>query len=302
MRETMFVPAELRNGPFTLADARRAGLADAQLRSPTFRRIGPRTYTWIDAPEDPQRLLVAIATRVPAAAAFSGRAALWLAGLDVRPDNPVDITVPHDAPTSARAGVRFHRRQLLETEVTERRGMRAIRVARSLNDVAQWEALDEAVVIADMALNKRLVERADLVSRLAARTGKWGVARFRRVVELADPKAESPMETRLRLLIVHAGLPMPQVQAVLTGDHGEVLGRGDLYYPGARLVIEYDGANHRDRFVEDNRRQNRLISAGLRILRFTAADVLGNPAGVVAQIRAALAVPGFSRNYPPTAA
>src|SRR5205807_10662810 len=64
--------------------------------------------------------------------------------------------------------------------------------------------------------------------------------------------------------------------------------RADLYYPAARLVIEYDGANHRDRLVEDNRRQNLLLNAGFRLLRFTASDVHQRPDAVVAQVRRGL--------------
>ncbi|HEX6548949.1 MAG TPA: DUF559 domain-containing protein [Candidatus Dormibacteraeota bacterium] len=304
MRGPEFVPPELRNGPFTLAAALDAGLVDDQLRSDSFRRIGPRTYTWIKAPEDHFRLLTAIATRLPPSSAFSGRAALWLAGLDIRPDRPVDVTVPTDAGVSNRAGVRFHRRELPEEEVVSRRGLKATSVPRSLSDVAHWEQLEEAVVIADMALNQRLVERSDLAGRVADRRGRWGVKRFRRVVDLVEPLAQSAMESRLRLRLVLAGLPAPQAQVALTDANGLFLGRADLYYADARLVIEYDGGNHRTRLVEDNRRQNRLLNAGYRMLRFTAADVLGNPDAVASQVRAALAlaIPGFPGNRRPSAA
>jgi 8-oxo-dGTP pyrophosphatase MutT (NUDIX family) len=95
-----------------------------------------------------------------------------------------------------------------------------------------------------------------------------GLGRFD---ELAEP-AESPMETRLRWLLIEAGLPRPQVQSELRNAEGRFLGRADLDYPSARLIIEYDGANHRDRLVEDNRRQNALLNAGFKLLRFTVAD------------------------------
>jgi very-short-patch-repair endonuclease len=114
----------------------------------------------------------------------------------------------------------------------------------------------ELLVLADEALRRRL--------------GRFD--------ELAEP-AESPMETRLRWLLIDAGLPRPEVQAKLS------FGRADLYYPDAGLVIEYDGANHRDRLVEDNRRQNLLINAGYRVLRFTSSD---RPQAITAQVRAAL--------------
>ena len=55
------------------------------------------------------------------------------------------------------------------------------------------------------------------------------------------------------------------------------------------LAIEFDGGTHRDRMVEDNCRQNGLIGAGYRLLRFTAADVYGAPDTVAMQVRHALA-------------
>ena len=54
------------------------------------------------------------------------------------------------------------------------------------------------------------------------------------------------------------------------------------------MALEYDGASHRDNLTGDNRRQNLLMNAGYRILRFTADDVLRGPDSVVAQVRHAL--------------
>ena len=57
-----------------------------------------------------------------------------------------------------------------------------------------------------------------------------------------------------------------------------------------KVIVEFDGDVHRQRkvFVNDNRRQNRLVAEGWVVLRFTSADVLGRPAEVVAEIRRAL--------------
>ena len=96
------------------------------------------------------------------------------------------------------------------------------------------------------------------------------------------------METRLRWLLLSAGLSAPEVQTDLYSSTYEFVGRADLYYPSAHLVIEFDGGNHRDRLVSDDRRQNLLVSAGYRVLRFTGADLRGRPAAVVAQVRGAL--------------
>lgn len=96
------------------------------------------------------------------------------------------------------------------------------------------------------------------------------------------------METRLRVLLVLAGLPKPQCQVTLHDDRGHSIGRADLYYQEARLVIEFDGAVHRTSLVADSRRQNEILAAGYRLLRFTGADVLGKPDLVIAHVRAAL--------------
>ncbi|HEX2645929.1 MAG TPA: DUF559 domain-containing protein [Candidatus Dormibacteraeota bacterium] len=96
------------------------------------------------------------------------------------------------------------------------------------------------------------------------------------------------METRLRMLLITSGLPTPCVQVPLHDESGMFIARPDLYYPERRLAIEYDGANHRDRIAADNRRQNRLLEAGYRVLRFTAADILNTPAAGAAVVRRAL--------------
>lgn len=96
------------------------------------------------------------------------------------------------------------------------------------------------------------------------------------------------METRLRIALVTGRLPSPLVQVELHDSSGRFLGRADLYYPDRRLLIEYDGENHRDRLVSDMRRQNALVNAGYQLLRFTASD-LAVPGSVAAQVREARA-------------
>lgn len=95
------------------------------------------------------------------------------------------------------------------------------------------------------------------------------------------------METRMRMLLVLRRLPRPEAQVPIY-DGKRFLGRVDLYYREARLALEYDGATHRDTLAEDDRRQNLLINAGIRLLRFTAADIYSTPDLVVAQVRTAL--------------
>ena len=148
--------------------------------------------------------------------------------------------------------------------------------------------MTDAIALLDMALHRRLVTSVRLNDWACAHAGYRGVRRLKRALELADPAAESVMETRLRLLLVLAGQARPRAQVSLRDDCGLFLARPDLYYPEAQLAIEYDGATHRGSLAADNRRQNRMVDAGYRLLRFTAADLLSAPDSVVTLVRRAL--------------
>lgn len=283
------IPPELTKGPFTLEAARRSGLSGRQLQGASWRRLGAGVYAWTGLLQTPQLRLSAIQHRLPAAAAFSGRTAAWLHGLGLSPgDDPYEVTVPSASGVSARVGVSVRRSHLTEGDVLVKDELRITSIPRTLADLSHRLDLVEAVVAVDRALQMHLITLAQLNSWIAARKGSKGIVSFRRVAELAEPAAESPMETRLRLLLIFAGLPRPEAQARLYGKRGEFLGRVDLFYRSPRLAIEYDGGTHRDSLIEDNRRQNGLLSAGFRLLRFTGPDVLRSPDSVVAQVRAAL--------------
>jgi very-short-patch-repair endonuclease len=98
------------------------------------------------------------------------------------------------------------------------------------------------------------------------------------------------MESVLRWLIHDGGLPMPQLQHPVRDATGVAIADADMAWPARKVIVEFDGDVHRERttFVRDRRRQNRLVAAGWVILRFTSADVYGDPQGVLAQIRRAL--------------
>jgi very-short-patch-repair endonuclease len=93
---------------------------------------------------------------------------------------------------------------------------------------------------------------------------------------LADPRAESPMESRLRLLLVRAGLPPPVVQHEMVDEYGFVVARFDLAYPEAMLAIEYDGRGHRRReYSSDDRwRDGTTADAGWHTMPFGYDDVM----------------------------
>jgi len=238
--------------------------------------------------EDPWRLLSTWQGMLPHDAVFARATAAWIHGLDLDPTSPVEIVVPPNSTARSRPGLGVRRREIESAEVDTIKGLRATKVHRTLTDLSlQWPAV-EALVAIDMAVRAKLTDPVSLWRHAQTAKGCAGAGRLRPLVPLAAP-AESPMETRLRWLLIQAGLPRPEVQRELHDASGRFVGRADLYYPAARLVIEYDGANHRERLVSDDRRQNLLMAASYQVLRFTAADMHQQPQVIAAQVRGALA-------------
>lgn len=283
------VPTELTRRPFSLEEARLAGLTRHSLRGKTWQRISAGLYRWSGLPDDPWLTLSAWRRVLPPEAVFAEATAAWLFGLDLEPANPVEIVVPPSSAIRSRAGLHVRHGETPPSEVASIRGLRATALPLTLAGLCLQRPAVEALAAIDMAVHLRLIDSAALVRYAEAAKGRPGAARLRSLALMAAP-AESPMETRLRWLLIDAGLPRPEVQTNLRDGAARFVGRVDLYYPDAQLVLEYDGGKHRDRMVEDNRRQNLLVNAGFRLLRFTAADIHNRADVVVAQVRAALAV------------
>ncbi len=280
------VPLELTSRPFNLEEARRHGLTRYQLRAATWRRLGGGFYAVTEIADRPLVRLAAAAQRLPSVAVFSGRTAAWLHGLDIEPCTPIEVVVPFACSLRRLVGMSIERSAGIERSIAK--GLPVTPRVRTLADLGRRLPLVEAVVAIDAALHGRLVTSGQLREWVATHSGYRGVSRLRRALELAEPATESPMETRLRLLLVLADLPRPLVQVPLDDHKGHFIGRPDLFYPTQRLALEYDGSSHRETMTADHRRQNRLINAGFRLLRFTAADVLSSPESVVLLVRQAL--------------
>ena len=279
------IPAELVTGPFFVADAQRAGLEWHDLQTKMWKRVSHGQYAWSGLTHDILMTLRAIAARLPGSYAFSGLTAAWLLGLDMPPCAPVEVTIGREVPVRARAGIRLRRTCMPDSDVITRRGFRTTSPLRTACDLGSRRDLVESVVALDALLHAGLLELSHLQAYIEAHRGAPGIKRLRRATGLAEPRSESPMETRLRLQLVLARLPRPCVQVDLHDASRRFLGRADLYYPDRRLVIEYDGENHKERLAQDMRRQNALVNAGYQLLRFTAGDLAYGSAA--AQVRRA---------------
>lgn len=126
------VPIELTRGPFTLEEARRAGLSRWHLAGHTWTRLGPATYVWAGLPDTPLQRLGAALRRLPRGAAFSGLTAAWLHGLDVAPCDPIEATIPKGVGVSGRAGIAVRRAALGTNDRVHVSGMPATSIVRTL--------------------------------------------------------------------------------------------------------------------------------------------------------------------------
>jgi very-short-patch-repair endonuclease len=140
-------------------------------------------------------------------------------------------------------------------------------------------------------LHKDLVTQDELLAYAAEHPGWRGVSQVLSVVELSEPLTESPMETRLRLLlVVDGGLPRPIAQYEVRDEDGILVARFDFGYPVPRVGVEFDGRVHEqtERRVADAQRYNRLIALKWTPLRYTGRAFYRTPELIIAEVRAAI--------------
>lgn len=132
--------------------------------------------------------------------------------------------------------------------------------------------------------------RADLVRAVRHHGRRRGVQNLRLALELVRYGSLSPQESRLRVELVNAGLPEPELNHRVL-HQGRLVAMVDLAFPVQRLAIEYLGDHHRtdaDLYRADVHRRERLASIGWNSVFVTAADLAGPVPRAVPLVRAAL--------------
>lgn len=136
------------------------------------------------------------------------------------------------------------------------------------------------------------------VAQLAAqRPGARGVVQLRRVLGLIDGGAESPQETRTRLLLVQADLPKPETQIVVCDEFGYPFARLDMGWPEWHVAVEFDGAQHWTDSAQRTRdidRWAQLEALGWHIVRVSGDMLRYRPGVVVERAERALRTAGWT--------
>jgi very-short-patch-repair endonuclease len=281
---TARVPRQLRYRPFRGRDAVAAGLLTRrQLVGPTWCRLLPNVYLHRDVEPDHLTWCRAAVLALPVDGVVSHASAAYLYGADVLALNsPVYVSVPPKRVVTPHPRLKVRRTRLDAGDTRTLDRIPVTTPTRTAFDLARNLDVTEAVVGLDAILRRGVTDLATVRSYLDKRRDWPGAGRAATALILTRPLAESPMETRLRLLLDPDGLVL-QHEVYVDGQRYRL----DLAYPKVKVAIEYDGDQHRerDRFRADIRRLNALRAAGWTVLRFTADD-LRHPERIRCQIAA----------------
>jgi very-short-patch-repair endonuclease len=187
-------------------------------------------------------------------------------------------------------GIIVHSWDLSPDDVGTVRGIRVTTPARTAFDIGRLHHPDRAVPLLDALLNATHTKVADVLTLAETKSGIRGIRQLRSVLQLADGGAESPQESRLRMLLVKRGLPRPETQIEFVDQFGDVRIRVDMGWSQWKVAVEYDGVQHwtdRRQRSWDIDRIALLEAAGWVVIR-VSAEMLSRPHVIVERVRAKL--------------
>lgn len=284
--------ARQQHGVLSWHQAEEAGLSQSDVRA--LKRNGTLGHPYIGVysvrslfdPSDTEgflRTAVMAAQLALGPRSFAGgRTAAYLWGMQGLPrwdGHTVHMVVPGPGTKRHRHRVTLHTWEIGPGEVTALDG--AIRVTdpgRSLRDTLLTADRETAVSLMDSALHQALIRKEDVQALVSADRGRKGCVRTRRWWPLADGRAESPLETRVRLACTDAGFPPTDLQHRFRDGTGRTIAVTDLWWADLGLIGEADGPGPHSlpkALARDRTRQNalQLWHPGVRIVRFTWQDL-----------------------------
>lgn len=193
-------------------------------------------------------------------------------------------------------GVRM--RPSSELMVHQRIGAPLKRIHGRLTTAPAWTAVELAralrrprgLAILDAVLFNHCCKPADLCKAIDEQKGRRGIVKVRELVEYADGRSESPLESEARLVFIDGGLPMPELQYEIVDRCGK-LWRVDFAWPEAMLVAEYESMEWHatpEALRHDRMKVARLQECGWTSIPMVVDDVRRYPLDLVARIAAHL--------------
>lgn len=182
-------------------------------------------------------------------------------------------------PSSERHGkdVRCHTSPFSDNEVKQVGGLRTTSLERTAADCAMMLSYRQALIVMDHAL--RLGADRSLLQKMAdSLDGRRGIRTFRRVLDTADIRSESPGETLTRELILRLKIKAPVSQVEVTSRIGRH--RLDFAWKEEKVALEFDGKVKYFDFqptdevlFEERRREKALTEDGWLFLRVEWKDL-----------------------------
>ncbi len=287
--------------PFTRHEALLDGLTDRELAGPRFRKVLTGYYLPTEVPTSPIHAVRAALLSHPDGAVASHFSATRLMGAPV-PDQPEEhITVRDPRDRRHRHGLRCHVGRLSGSDVRKVDDVLVTGPERTFVDLTAHLALIDQVALGDWMARRDLTTPARLLD-YCRRSRLRRAADAVEAAEYVRSRVDSPQETRLRLLLVLAGLPEPRVNDEVHDERGSFVARLDHDYREARLGVEYDGRHHLTdaaQWERDVVRRGRLEDLGWRLLVVTSRQLYKHPDQVVDQVYRALRERGMPALSPP---
>lgn len=286
------LPSRFANRPFLVRSALDTGIGKDRLRRRDLITPARGVRLPADADELLHRLIaIGLLLRADQHLSHVSAAALWSCPLPLaltRVDSIVHVSTVGPGPVERRRLTVGHRIAPDRARVTTVLGTRVSTPAGAWYECRTVLSIRDLVILGDHMVG---VGRLATIDQLAAaiRAGDRGVVGARAAIERIRVGAESPAETSLRLLIVDAGFPEPELNVDVHAADGRFIGRADMAWPSLRIALEYDGDHHRtdrDAFRRDRSRSNDFTSEGWVVVRATSSD-LGRPATVLEHLRRA---------------
>jgi very-short-patch-repair endonuclease len=256
--------------PFSAADGYRQGIARSELLGSHFRRVMHGLYVHANAPDGPTVRTAAALTAHPDGAYASHFSAARVWQLPIPSDPGEDISVSHANQRRRRAQVRAHLAPA-NPRIAIVDGLRVSAPGQLFAELAPLIPLVDLVALGDAAVRRNLISLEELEAA--------GGSAARRAARYVRVGVDSPMESRLRMLVLLAGLPEPQVNVRLRNEHGAVLAQFDLAYDDLKLALQHDGRFHdgdvqRDR---DLHRREFLDHLGWRLVIVNSRGIYREP-------------------------
>ena len=209
-------------------------------------------------------------------------------GFDTEGDEDLHVLNPSGHQLRPADGLVVHRRDGAPLTIVGDRP--AVEPAWTAVEVARGLLRPRALATLDAALRSGRCDRADMARAAKAQAGRRGIVVVRDLLAFADGRAESPMESEARLVMLDGGLPSPVLQWEIVASRGR-LRRLDFSWPEFKVAAEYDGVDWHggsDDLRRDRERLAALQDLGWIVIPIIAADVRIRPEELVARIEANL--------------